>query len=303
MSKTIAPFRYRDLAYVALNVSDLEKSIWFYQEMVGLQRCDGPEGMALFRCSDRHHDVLLMQSDQPGFKRIGWRLESPNDCSLAFSHFRSLGLQPSTVPVDQRALLGISDDAFRIRQPSTGAVMEFFSAMAPAADIYQPTVAKIERLGHVVMGVVDMPTVERFCLEEMNFRVSDRVGGEITFFRCFPNPLHHSFAISKATENKLHHVNFMVTDMDDVGKAMNRMRRNKVPVTFGPGKHPTSDSVFFYFADPDGLWMEYSFGMEEIPELHGRDARLFPLSIDSIDTWGGRPDREYPQVGAIDTAI
>jgi 2,3-dihydroxy-p-cumate/2,3-dihydroxybenzoate 3,4-dioxygenase len=301
--KTIKTLRYRDLGYVALNVSDIKKSIWFYEEMVGLQRCDSDRSMTFFRCSDRHHDVLLVEGTTPGLKRIGWRMETPEDCAFAFSHFAKLGLDPKTVPPEEAALLGISEDAFRIRQPHTGAIMEFFSVMRPAGSPYQQTAAKIERLGHVVMGVVDMQSVERFCVDEMNFRVSDHIGGAVTFFRCFPNPLHHSYAIGQAEQNKLHHVNLMVSEVDDIGKAMNRFRRNNVPVTYGPGRHPTSDSMFFYFADPDGHWIEYSFGMEEIHEIGARDARLFPMSVDSFDTWGGKPNRDYPQVGLVDSTL
>jgi 2,3-dihydroxy-p-cumate/2,3-dihydroxybenzoate 3,4-dioxygenase len=302
MPTSVQSLRYRDLAYVALNVSDLEKSAWFYEEMVGMTPNGKTADMAFFRCSDRHHDILLIESATPGLKRIGWRMETPDDCLFAKEHFRKIGLDPQDVGREAASQLGISADAFRIRQPHTGAVMEFFSSMDAADKAFEPSVAKIERLGHVVVGVADLPAVERFCIDEMNFRVSDRVGDAITFFRCFPNVLHHSYALSKSDANALHHINFMVTEVDDIGKANNRFKRNKVPVTFGPGRHPTSDSMFFYFADPDGHWLEYSFGMEEIHEHDARDARLFPLAVDSIDTWGGRPDRAYPQVGAIDSS-
>jgi 2,3-dihydroxy-p-cumate/2,3-dihydroxybenzoate 3,4-dioxygenase len=299
--KEIDELRYRDLAYVALNVSDLRKSAWFYEEMVGLQRCGGDEDRILFQCNDRHHDLMLVQSDTPGLKRSGWLMESAPALACAAAHFRASGLDVQRVPGDEAAFLGISPDAFRINQPHTGAVMEFFSDMDASARKFEPTVAKILRLGHVVIGVPDLPAVERFCMEDLHFAVSDRVGNDITFFRCFPNPYHHTYALSKAAENKLHHINFMVTEVDDIGKAMNRFRRNNVPVTYGPGRHPTSDSVFFYFADPDGHWVEYSFGMEMIAERAGRAARQFPLALESIDLWGGRPNRDYPQVGHLDT--
>lgn len=35
----------------------------------------------------------------------------------------------------------------------------------------------------------------------------------ITFMRCFPNPFHHSLGVSAAPENRLHHLNFMVSDI------------------------------------------------------------------------------------------
>jgi 2,3-dihydroxy-p-cumate/2,3-dihydroxybenzoate 3,4-dioxygenase len=82
-----------------------------------------------------------------------------------------------------------------------------------------PTVAKIARLGHVVLFAADKAASEKFFLDQLNFRASDRIDGGVTFMRCFPNPLHHSFALGAANENRLNHVNFMVTDMDDIGQA------------------------------------------------------------------------------------
>jgi 2,3-dihydroxy-p-cumate/2,3-dihydroxybenzoate 3,4-dioxygenase len=45
-----------------------------------------------------------------------------------------------------------------------------------------------------------------------------------------------------------------------------RMKKKQVPIVFGPGRHPPSGSVFLYFLEPDGMTLEYSFGMEEFPE-------------------------------------
>ena len=63
----------------------------------------------------------------------------------------------------------------------------------------------------------------------------------------------------------LHHVNFMVTEINDIGRALHRLGAQGVPIVHGPGRHPTSGSIFLYFLDPDGITLEYSFGMEEIP--------------------------------------
>ncbi len=304
MTRKAQAIRYAQLGYVALNVSDLERSASFYESIVGLTPVGGIEdGQAFFRCSAKHHDLLLSQSPNPGLKRVGWQMESSQAREAAFDHFADLGLDPRPVASEAAAGLGISDDAFRIREPNCGVVFEFYSSMRPAAAPFSPTLAKIQRLGHLVIAVKDLPAAERFCLEEMNFRASDRIEGAVTFMRCFPNPLHHSMGLSQSKTNNFHHINFMVTEVDDIGKAMYRMKKNKVPVTFGPGRHPPSDSMFFYFADPDGMWVEYSFGMEEFPEREARAPRLMPLGLESIDYWGGAPDPNYPNRGEIESRL
>ena len=55
----------------------------------------------------------------------------------------------------------------------------------------------------------------------------------------------------------------MVSEIDDIGTAINRFKHHDVPIVFGPGRHIASNSVFLYFLDPDGLTLEYSYGMEE----------------------------------------
>jgi 2,3-dihydroxy-p-cumate/2,3-dihydroxybenzoate 3,4-dioxygenase len=164
---------------------------------------------------------------------------------------------------------------------------------------YEPKVTKIARLGHVVVTTSRFDSALKFFTDVMNFRVSDYIGEGFAFMRCFPNPYHHSFALSSGKENKLHHVNFMVTDIDDIGIARNRMLSNDVPIVFGPGRHAPSDSIFLYFLDPDGMTVEYSFGMEEFPDSNPRKPRILEPSLNILDTWGGKPESRMGSVGKI----
>ena len=91
----------------------------------------------------------------------------------------------------------------------------------------------------------------------------------------------------------------MVTDMDDIGRAFNRMPENDIPIVFGPGRHPPSGSIFYYFLDPDGMTVEYSFGMEEFPEHNPRKPRSLEPRPDSGDYWGGLPKEDWAKQGDI----
>ena len=97
--------------------------------------------------------------------------------------------------------------------------------------------------------------------------------GVAEWLRAWPNPLHHSLALLQHSANTLHHINFMVTDIDDIGQAMNRMKGAGVPIVFGPGRHLPSTSIFLYFLDPDGNTNEFSFGMELFEEEGARGPR------------------------------
>ena len=300
MAKT---FRYRRLGYVVLNVSDISRSKQFYTEFLGLVAgSETPSAEHLFRCTSRHHDIALHEAAEPGLRRVGWEMEGAGDVAAIRSHLGSLGIKSVDVAEAECAALGIQD-GFRITEPNTGATFEYYHSMVAGEGAFEPSVAKIERVGHVVFSVADHAATERFFSEELGFRASDRIEGTVTFMRCFPNPLHHSLGLGNSPRgtNSLNHVNFMVTDVDDIGRALWRMKKAEVPIVFGPGRHPPSDSMFLYFLDPDGLTLEYSFGMEEFPEdVTPREPRLLPPGLESIDYWGAIPSPEFAARGAIE---
>ena len=66
MSDEPLPFHVRKIGHVVLNVSDLEASLRFYTELLGLQVSDRypdsmvPGGMVFLRCNTDHHGVALV---------------------------------------------------------------------------------------------------------------------------------------------------------------------------------------------------------------------------------------------------
>lgn len=296
----MAPFRYRKLGYVALNVSDLEKSLHFYRDLVGLQlEARSGDDIAFLRCSDDHHNVVLYRSDSPGLKRMAFELESAQDLALARAHVAQQGWTVHDVSADEAAQL-CQGPTFRFSVPEHAVVFEFYAHMDRASGPFVATVAKIQRLGHVVLHCADRDAFLRTLTDTLNFRVSDHFGEQVAFLRCFPNPFHHSFGVSRGVKDALHHINFMVTDVDDVGRATNRMPKNEVPVVYGPGRHDISNSIFLYYLDPDGMTAEYSFGMEEFPEDGARAPRQLPLKPEILDSWGGSPAPAFGKAGTVE---
>jgi 2,3-dihydroxy-p-cumate/2,3-dihydroxybenzoate 3,4-dioxygenase len=124
-------FRYKKLGYVALNVSDLARSVPFYRDLVGLQlneQVDG--GPAFFACSADHHNVVLYEGGEPGLKRVGWEMEQPEELDRLFEHLAAAGLKPAWLPPDEcRALR--QQRTLRIRSSSTRASSSAAAATCP----------------------------------------------------------------------------------------------------------------------------------------------------------------------------
>lgn len=295
------PFRYRRLGYVALNVTDLAKSTVFYRDMVGLSVTESSPDLTALSCSHDHHNMMLYPAEEPGLKRIGFELESKSDLIAAREYVTSLGLAIEEISADElKRLRTVS--GFRFRVPGSGLCIEYFVQMMHLAKSHIVTVAKIERLGHVVINVADFDQAMHWFTEKLGFAVSDFVPGFAAFLRCFPNPLHHSMAILTGTDDHLNHVNFMVKDIDDIGSGMNRMKKNDIEIVFGPGRHQPSESIFLYWLDPDRMTVEYSFGMECFPEQGAREPRLLEPVPGTLDTWGSVPTPAFGKIGKIEQA-
>jgi 2,3-dihydroxy-p-cumate/2,3-dihydroxybenzoate 3,4-dioxygenase len=295
------PFRYRRLGYAALSVTDLARSVHFYRDLLGLELVEQTAEAAYLRCSRDHHNLVLHPGAVPGLKRVGWELETQADVEKAFSHFEGLGLGPRRMTRAETQALR-QGPGFRVRLPGCGLEFEYYGSTTVMARSWVPTVAKIARMGHVVIGTSDFAATQGALERDFGFVQSDFVEDRFSFLRCFPNPFHHSFAVGASTSNHLHHVNFMVTDIDDVGRAWHRMTKAGVKIAFGIGRHPPSGSVFLYVFDPDGMTVEYSFGMEEFPEVGAREPRMLEPVPESLDTWGAVPDPLFAKVGAIEAA-
>lgn len=295
--------RYNRLAYVALNVTDQKRSRDFYETLLGLQFVgEGPAGELYFRCGYDHHNLVLYRSAAPGLKRIGWEMESEADVDALASTLKQAGVNVIQAPeAEQRELR--QSRTLRFTCPFVGVTMEFFSRMQElGGEPYRPTVALIQRLGHVVMLTPRFAEALEFCRNVLGFAVSDEIAGAVAFMRAHPNPYHHTFALGQASgaTGSFHHVNFMVTEVDDIGRAIWRLKKADVPIVHGPGRHPPSGSMFLYFLDPDGMTVEYSFGMEEFPEVDARKPRMLVPGQPSFDFWGAIVDPRKGKVGALE---
>lgn len=284
--------RYARLGYCRLQCSDLAASRTFYTDLVGMEQALEHEGSVWLRCSEKPYDLILEAGSGGGLSAVGFELESDADieAAAAIAHHLELGPVWADAAICKAMRVRRS---LRFTDPVSGVEIDFYVDQAKSEQPFESKLTKIARLGHVVLNVSDLEASHRFWVDDFGFAVSDRVEGVAEWLRCWPNPLHHSLALLQAETNTLHHINFMVTDVDDIGTAMNRMKAADVPIVFGPGRHLPSTSIFLYFLDPDGNTTEYSFGMELFDESGARDPRELEHKAEVMDIWGSRPDPRF----------
>lgn len=292
--------RFNRLSRVDLYVTDLARSREFYERIVGLEPVvTGDDAVASFRCSDDFISVRLVPGKAAGLRAVAWELQDAAQFEPLERALRSSQTPYEPIPQQECASLRI-ERGVRARDPHNGATLEFFTFADPRQPYeFSPTSANIMQLGHVVFATPKYQDTVAYFEKVLNFARSDAVENSITFMRSFPNPFHHGIGVARGDTPHFHHLNFMVSDIDDVGRLHTRLKKGRVPIVYGPGRHPISTSIFLYFLDPDGMTLEYSFGMETFPEDEPREPRLLPRCPEWSDAWGSEPAPEFGKVGVL----
>jgi len=288
------PLGCTGLARVELVVSELARSSRFYEDVVGLMPLDDDPRARSFAAGQDGGRLVLRAGATVGCSQTVWQVAEDDDLDRLAIRLASAGVafEQTDGPDGARALHCV--------EPVTGAALAFEGpAQGTGAWPFQATHTRIQRLGHVVFATPQADTAVEWMLERLDFRLSDWIDGGTTFLRPALSPYHHGLGIARAPANGLHHLNFMVSEIDDIGRAWHRLARAGARVVFGPGRHPISGSVFLYFLDPDGLTLEYSFGMETFPVQGARDPRAWPAVPASVDLWSSPQSSELGRTGAL----
>lgn len=114
-------------------------------------------------------------------------------------------------------------------------------------------------VGHVVFFVADVKAVEAFYASRFGFVSSDRYPGRGAFMRCADEGGHHDLFLLQLPSGKrgINHVAFTVRDIHEVIGGGLQMSRCGWETQLGPGRHPISSALFWYFKNPAGALVEY----------------------------------------------
>ena len=113
-------------------------------------------------------------------------------------------------------------------------------------------------VGHVVFFTDALAPTTAF-YEALGFRLSDRYPGRGHFLRCSERGGHHDLFLLQTPEAKrgLNHVAFTVRDLHEVIGGGLHLSRCGWETQLGPGRHPISSALFWYFKNPAGALVEY----------------------------------------------
>lgn len=225
--------------------------------------------------------VVVAHSDKPGLaagvepdptlREVVWCVADATALDAVRQHMKA---QPGYLDDGQR--IGCTDPnglAVRVQvthkrpvqltaaQTNTWTERKRINQPAPAYDRATPV-----EVGHVVFFVTDLATTTTFYEQVLGFVVSDRYPGRGSFLRCAPEGGHHDLFLLQPPEPRkgLNHVAFTVRDLHEVIGGGMHMSRQGWKTELGPGRHPISSALFWYFENPAGALVEYYTDEDEL---------------------------------------
>jgi catechol 2,3-dioxygenase-like lactoylglutathione lyase family enzyme len=256
------------LRSVELEIPDVPAAADFLERLWGLVPAASSGATRFWRGTGDHPYILsLTQAPAPAVSAVTF--------SGSEDEVRRIGKVDRTFDVPGSA------KGFEVRGPEAQTYRFVTETNRPA------TLCNADRpiqLTHAVINSTDVEASERFAVERLGFKVSDRTA-HMRFVRC--NRKHHALAYAKAGLASLNHIAFEMDSLDAVMRGIGRLREAGFEPVWGPGRHGPGNNVFGYFIAPYGGMVEYTAEVSEVGDdykVGGPEDWKWPPG--RIDHWG-----------------
>jgi catechol 2,3-dioxygenase len=284
------PFNITRASHLVLTVRDLDASLAFYCELIGLVVSGRIGDTAYLRGLEEacHHSLVLQRSaDAPHCRRIGLRVFSDEDLDRAAAHFRAAALPAQWVEVPhQGRTLHVTDPL--------GTPFEFCATMDVMRLVTEFAGFKggsAHRLDHFQVLAPDVDQAAAFHMG-LGFRCSEYIVNDAVeaitgvFLQRKGNP--HDLVFVNGAGPRLHHVAYTSIDAFTLLRACDvagNLGYGK-SVERGPGRHGPGHAQFVYFRDPDGHRIELFTTHYQIMDIEIEPVRWDSKSRLRREIWG-----------------
>jgi 2,3-dihydroxy-p-cumate/2,3-dihydroxybenzoate 3,4-dioxygenase len=276
--------KLQDLCYVRLGTADLDGAASFATDYLGLEIAHRSKH-ALYLKSDQREHTLCYFAGSPEDQTAAFEVCERADLEAAAAELDRLGHHVRRGSAEEAELRNVR--SFIGFEDPTGNKIELVWRPAYGSRRYHgERDAGITGFSHIGLCTTDAVRDEAFWTKVCNARVSDRIG-DAALLRI--DEVHHTIALFPAGRAGIQHINHQVATGDDVMRSFYFLSERRVPMVFGPGRHPTSSARFLYFEGPDGMVFEYSSGVREIADELIYRERQFPFDPKGFCQWGAKP--------------
>jgi catechol 2,3-dioxygenase-like lactoylglutathione lyase family enzyme len=251
------------LTSITIGVPDVEETAAYYRDF-GLAELGGNR----FATADGGEQLRIASAPQRRLLQLGIGVHNTDDLDRIGSQLDKLGVRDSIrsgaslrVRDPNSSLTVVVEIADEVKQDYTAAPTTNGPGRADRPNTRAPAIDRESRvrprkLGHVVIGSLDQEASQRFFVDGLGFKISDRVPGLAAFMRCSTD--HHNVLVQRAPLNFLHHTAWEVDDVDEVGRGATAMLEGHPERhVWGLGRHHIGSNFFWYLKDPAGNFSEY----------------------------------------------
>lgn len=302
------------IGHAELRVTNLERSRWFFTELMGLHVSAEEDDRVYLRAWQDwdHHTLVLVQAEDSGLEHVAWRVSAPEDLADYERRLKRLGIESHWV----EGQLG-HGDALRFRTPA-GLPFELYweverylesspdrQSRLPSHPMRYTGKGMAPRRFDHVNCLIDDPGAEQDWLTSQlgihhRYYVTSSGGQRLGSWLSRTN-VSHEIALMRNKDQSgslLHHVGYFVDSPDQLIRSATILADHDIKLEWGPGAHGTSGAIFLYCIEPSGNRIEVWTGGFLIfaPDWEpiAWDPQTSPLGL---EMWGSQMPDTYLTYG------
>jgi catechol 2,3-dioxygenase len=268
----------RGVRAVSLSAADLDEAAKFYGGIFALQPVEAGHGARRFRGTGGYHHILALQSGpRSAILRVVFDVLDRASIDALHGAIVAAGCAAGR-PADHNEGYG-----FSCTDPE-GRNLAFFADAPDHADT-KDVPDRPRKIAHVNLNTGDFDATFGFFTQVLGFRLADE-NLPLTFLRANSSD-HSSIVLARADAPTLNHVAFEMPDLDSLMRGIGRLKDHGFPPEWGPGRHGPGNNVFAYFAGPEDMPLEYTWGVLQIDDSHvPRLSDYWKFPPGRSDRWG-----------------
>lgn len=259
------------LAHVEMLTPKLDKSVWFFTEVMGMSISAEQGDSVYLRAYDdyEHHTLKLTAARQTGMGHFAWRARSPQALDRRVAAIEKTGLGVGWTDGD----LG-HGRTYAFKTTDNHDVEIYYEtewyqhgeddrpALKNQASRFPARGCNLRRLDHINLLAANIPAIRDFHMDVLGARLTEVLtfdDGSDKGVWFAVNNKSYDLAITEdhtGTPGRLHHVTYAVNSREEVLLAADICLENGIFIETGPHKHAIQQTFFLYVYEPGGNRVE-----------------------------------------------
>ncbi|MBV0895527.1 VOC family protein [Microbacterium sp. NC79] len=257
-------------AGINIGTPDLEKSLWFFRDLLGMEVTAQTENVAYLRGYQEHvhHSLTLTRQANSAVNSLSFRVGRREDVELFHDRIQKSETDVLELPSGSEAGRG---EAIRFLIPGSNHPVELYYDIDRTAgdpDLKSQLLGNstrrrglgVQRIDHLNVSTTPstIGTAERWMREELGMKRREYAAAEpgtddLWVSWLSVNSRLHDIAIAANEQEgdaRFHHVAFHLANYHDVLTAADVLRDNGIQIDAGPGVHGVGQAMYLYVRDP-----------------------------------------------------